>query len=100
MKNEKVILISLHQAVKIDGALATTLTDVGSRGKYTASMTLKPELQCVLAETKRDKVLIPFTNCSAIRLEHKEDIKKEEEVKKEASKKKSNLKSHEIKRPR
>ena len=100
MKNEKVILVSLHQAVKIDGALATTLSDAGSRGKYRADMVLKPELQCILAETANDRVLIPFTNCAAIRLESEASIKKEKDISAAEEKAKKGKTRAEIKRPR
>jgi hypothetical protein len=101
MKQEKVVQVSLHQAVKIDGNLATSLSDINSRGKYRADMTLMPEIQCILAETSKDRVLVPFTNCSSIKLSSVSVAQKEEEALAEAKRRESNRKKPKsVTRPR
>lgn len=90
MKSEKVILLSLHQAVRFDGAYVTSLADeIFSKHKTKANMELKPDLQCVLVWTANDRALIPFTNCAIIKLlsdtvkkEQEDIVSQEEEAKK------------------
>lgn len=99
MKNESVVAISLHQAVRFDGQLVTNFTDMNTRYKHRAKMTIVPELSCMLIESESDRALVPFVNIAYIKLDSKSHQEQQQFAEKEATKT-STLKSSDIKRPK